>query len=392
MSRENIHQKIEYNNITEHYIDGKRKWRIRYIGKDGEPKFLTNKNKNNLKEEIVKQIEEDGFIKTNSNSWFYTQAYELWYNRQLYKEKNYGKPSKSCLRDYDSFYRNHIFPHFQSQDIRLIDKSIIRDFVDNLEKKVKDGQINSKTLSKIYNLFKTIIEYSVSKDEVNKNPCNSQDFLADIEIFNREFEPIDFDYWTIDKIVQLVESIPHPQVKLLFLIMLETACRPSEARGLARHHIHLDSNQGAYISINSAVKRDGSLGLPKTKGGTRDLIISSSLRDRLRKYIDQLPNSQNSLFKNDLDQYIALKVLISHLDKALAKMRLQLPINRKCYFFRHYTATLWAKNKKYTDPIDLANALGDKDINFVNRTYIKPYATKSLELDKCDWQNQQFNY
>jgi len=73
-------------------------------------------------------------------------------------------------------------------------------------------------------------------------------------------------------------------------------------------------------------------------------------------------------------------------------MRLQLPINRKCYFFRHYTATLWAKNKKYTDPMDLAKALGDKDINFVNRTYIKPYETKSLELDKSDWQNQQFNY
>ncbi len=392
MSQENTPQKIEYNNIEPVEIDGKTKWRIAYTGRDSKPKFLTRINKKDLKLAIVDKIEEEGFIKTNSKSWFYVQAYELWYNRQLYKEKNYGKPSKSCLKDYDSFYRNHIFPHFQSQDIRLIDKNNIVDFVDNLEEKVNNGQINSKTLSKIYNVFKTIIDYSVSKDKINKNPCNSQDFLSDIEIYNREFDPIDFDYWTIDKIVQLIELIPHVQVKLLFFIMLETACRPSEARGLARHHLHLDSNQGAYITINSAVKRNGTLGLPKTKGGKRDLIISSSLRDRLRKYVDELPKDQNSLFKSNLNQYIALKVLISHLDKALAKMRLQLPINRKCYFFRHYTATLWAKNKKYTDPMDLAKALGDKDINFVNRTYIKPYETKSLELDKSDWQNQQFNY
>jgi len=124
-------------------------------------------------------------------------------------------PPKVVLRDYDSFYRNHIFPHFQSQDIRLIDKSGIINFVDTLEDKVDNGQINSKTLSKIYNVFKTIIDYSVSKNKLNKNPCNSQDFLSDIEIYNREFEPIDFDYWTIEKIVQLIETNSSSSSKII---------------------------------------------------------------------------------------------------------------------------------------------------------------------------------
>ena len=237
-----------------------------------------------------------------------------------------------------------------------------------------------------------VIDYSTNKNKLHKNPCNSQDFLADIEIVEKEFEQIDFEYWTINRIVNLIENVYNPQVKLLFFIMLETACRPSEARGLVINNIHLTSNRGAYISIKSAVKRDGSLGLPKTKGGTRDLVISSSLKARLDEYISKLPKDQNSLFKGSTNEYITLKVLLTNLDKALKKLGEKLPVNRKCYFFRHYTATLWAKEKKYVDPMDLAKALGDKDINFVNRTYIKPYATKTLELEKSDWQNKQFNY
>ena len=391
MTKENI-EKIDYNNIEPIFIGGKKKFRFAYQGKDNKPKYLTRISKIKLKDAVVRHIEENGFIKTSTTSCFLYEAYNLWYKRQLYKEKNYAKPSKSCIKDYDSFYRCHILPHFQSQDLRLLDKKSIVDFVNALEDKVDEGQINSKTLSKIYNVFKVVLDYSVNKNKLHKNPCNSQDFLADIEIVEKEFEPIDFDYWTINRIVKLIESVYNPQVKLMFFIMLETACRPSEARGLIINNLHLTSNRGAYISIESAVKRDGSLGLPKTKGGTRDLVISSSLKDKLNEYVSNLPKDQNSLFKGNTNQYITLKVLLSNLDKALEKMGEKLPVNRKCYFFRHYTATLWAKEKKYVDPMDLAKALGDKDINFVNRTYIKPYATKTLELEKSDWQNNQFNY
>ena len=127
----------------------------------------------------------------------------------------------------------------------------IVDFVNALEDKVDEGQINSKTLSKIYNVFKVVLDYSVNKNKLHKNPCNSQDFLADIEIVEKEFEPIDFEYWTINRIVKLIESVYNPKVKLLFFIMLETACRPSEARGLIINNLHLTSNRGAYISIKS---------------------------------------------------------------------------------------------------------------------------------------------
>ena len=33
-----------------------------------------------------------------------------------------------------------------------------------------------------------VLDYSVNKNKLHKNPCNSQDFLADIEIVEKEFE------------------------------------------------------------------------------------------------------------------------------------------------------------------------------------------------------------
>ena len=47
-------------------------------------------------------------------------------------------------------------------------------------------------------------------------------------------------------------------------------------------------------------------------------------------------------------------------------------------------ATYWAWKKKYTDPQDLADALGDDDVNFVRRTYIKPYANTEMEKEITD--------
>ena len=35
-------------------------------------------------------------------------------------------------------------------------------------------------------------------------------------------------------------------------------------------------------------------------------------------------------------------------------------------------------------------SLGDDDVNFVRRTYIKPYANTEMEKEKSDWLNNQF--
>jgi integrase len=214
-------------------------------------------------------------------------------------------------------------------------------------------------------------------------------FLSDIVVVEKQQPKLDFDEWSLEKVQQLINHVDKNVMRLMFHIMLQTAARPSEVRGLSRENLKFKSNV-PYISITNAVKRNQSLGGTKTKSGTRDLTISSGLKDKILEHLNNIPETQTKLFINSKGNYMRLETLIRALDRATKSFGVELPIERKTYFFRHYMATYWAFKKKYTDPQDLANALGDKDVNFVNRTYIKPYANTEMEKEKSDWLNNQF--
>ena len=379
-------EKLEYNNISSVKINGKTKYRFQYKGADNKIKFITSINKKTLKPLVVKKIEKDGFKIIDFNFWSIEDAHKLWLNRQIYKETVYGKPSKSCIKDYNSMATYHVLPYFKNQDIRLIDKDLIKNFVTHLENK---KSINAKTLSKIFNVLSAILDYSASQDKIQRNVCKDMNFLSDIVVVEKQQPKLDFNDWTLEKVQQLINHVERDDMKLMFHIMLQTACRPSEIRGLNKSNLKFKSNV-PYISITNAVKRDQSLGSTKTKSGTRDLAISISLKDKILEHLNRLPETQTNLFLNSKGNFMRLETIIRALDRAIKSFGVELPIERKSYFFRHYMATYWSFKKKYTDPQDLANALGDMDVNFVNRTYIKPYANTEMEKEKSDWLNNQF--
>lgn len=379
-------EKIAYGNIVKVQNNGKTQYRFAYKGADNNVKFITSIKRKNLVPKVIKKVKTNGFKITDFSYWGIDDAYQLWYDRQIKKNIEYNKPSKSCIQDYNSFATYHILPFFYNQDARLIDKALVKSFVEFLENK---KSINAKTLSKVFNVLSAILDESAAKEKISRNVCKDLNYLADIVIVEKQQPRLDFDEWSLDKVQELINHVDKEDIKLMFSIMLQTAARPSEIRGLNKSHLKFKSNQ-PYISITNAVKRDKSLGKPKTLTGTRDLAISSSLKDKIQEHISKLPEDQNSLFLNSLGNYMRLETLIRALDRATNSFGVVLPIARKCYFFRHYMATYWAKEKKYTDPQDLANALGDKDVNFVNRTYIKPYANTEMEKEKSEWLNKQF--
>ena len=259
-------EKLEYNNISSVKINGKTKYRFQYKGADNKIKFITSINKKTLKPLVVKKIEKDGFKIIDFNFWGIEDAHKLWLDRQLYKEKEYGKPSKSCIKDYNSMATYHVLPYFKNQDIRLIDKDLIKDFVTHLENK---KSINAKTLSKIFNVLSAILDYSASQDKIQRNVCKDMNFLSDIVVVEKQQPKLDFNDWTLEKVQQLINHVERDDMKLMFHIMLLTACRPSEIRGLNKSNLKFKSNV-PYISITNAAKRDQSLGATKTKSGTRD--------------------------------------------------------------------------------------------------------------------------
>ena len=377
-------------NIKPTTKNGKRVWRYSYFGLDGKVKFISNKSKSVVETLATKKVNADGIYKTSSSQIFLSEANISFMQHQDYKRAE-SKIGTSTIDNYSSFYLNHILPYFGNVDIRLIDKDKVFSFVDFLKNKIVNKQINSDTVRKIFNTLSLIIQHQVDINKLSKNVCKDKDYLKTIVTSKKVAKPIDFDDWSLDKVANIVSDISNPMIQLMCMVMLETAARPSEVRALDRKSL-LFKNNIPMIRFDKAVKAKKKLGGTKTINGVRTMVISTALKDRLTNYLNTLPSKQNSLFLNSKAKYICIEAIISHLDRVLAKNRVQLPIDRKSYFFRHYTATYWAYTKKYTNALDLARALGDKDINFVQDTYIKPFQSNGDEVQNIDYQNKHYNW
>ncbi len=377
-------------NLRKTKKDGKKIYRYSYFGLDGKVKFISNKSKSVVETLAKEKVNDVGIYKTSSSQIFLSEANISFMQHQDYKRAE-SKIGTSTIGNYSSFYLNHILPYFGNVDIRLIDKDKVFSFVDFLKNKIVNKQINSDTVRKIFNTLSLIIQHQVDTNKLSKNVCKDKDYLKTIVTSKKVAKPIDFDDWSLDKVANIVSDISNPMVQTMCMVMLETAARPSEVRALDRKSL-LFKNNIPMIRFDKAVKAKKKLGGTKTVNGVRTMVISTALKDRLTNYLNTLPSKQNSLFLNSKGKYICIEAIISHLERALAKNRVQLPIDRKSYFFRHYTATYWAYTKKYTNALDLARALGDKDINFVQDTYIKPFQSNGDEVQNIDYQNKHYNW
>ena len=370
--------------------NGKRIYRFSYFGLDGKVKFISSKNKSVVEILAKEKIKDVGIFKTSASQIFLSEAYDSFIKHQKYKRAE-SKIETSSIDNYSSFYINHILKYFGNVDIRLIDKDKIFLFIDFLKNKIANNQINSDTARKIFNTFSLIVQHQVDINKLSKNFCKDKNYLKTIVTTKKTHRPINFNDWSLQTVSKIIDDISNPMVKIICMVMLETAARPSEVRALDRKSL-LFQNNIPMIRFDKAVKAKKKLGGTKTLNGVRNIVISTSLKDILVNYCNSLPEQQNSLFLNNKAKYICIEAIISHLERALAKNRVQLPINRKSYFFRHYTATYWAYTKKYTNALDLAKALGDKDINFVQNTYIKPFESDGDNVQNIDYQNKHYKW
>lgn len=384
-------------NIRPVYLNGKRRYRWKYIGDDTKPKSITKNTYKECKEKAEEKIQEVGFTKFDSQEVTLNEAYESFYKRLKYKIRE-GVIEVGHAKDYGSFYTNHILPYFNNVDIRKIGEQEINGFVKYLTDKLFSNDLKAKTIRKIFNTLSAILQNQVDPPnrKIKRNICKDANWMTMVVTSRTKPERIDFDYWNMDLIKKIIHNIPRYEVKLICKILLECALRPSEARCLTLDDLlNFDpsSNLPPIIDINKSVKSGTKkIGDPKTDNGFRQLVISNDLRDEINKYVKTLPKDQNYLFLDKTNSPIRLEAIIRGIDKSLNKLDLTLPIKRKGYFFRHYTASFWAYTSKYKNAIDLAKALGDKSIDFVQDNYIALYLKSEKEVENVDYQNKHFNW
>jgi len=369
---------------------GKKKvFRFDYYNAENKKRYLQAPSKPLLQIKINKKFKDKGFVKTKSEQVLVNEAQSDFINIKLANKRAAGKTQQSTIDDYVSFYDNHINPYFKDKDIRTITKFDVAKFVENLQEK----DITSKTVIKIFNHFKNIISYQVDRFKIENNICKEINYLTDVHIIEKEQQELNLNKWTLEIMQEIICKIDNPMIKLIFMILLETAARPSEIRALERENLLFLKSNSLKIDIVKAVKKGKKLGKTKTKKGKRKVDISPSLKDYIVDYLNTLPPLQDKLFLNTVGKYICIEALNKALINALKKMRpeyQQLPIPRKSYAFRHYRTTYFAAKGKFKNALELAHYIGDKDINFVNSTYIKPYEqeeVKSEFKENIIWKN-----
>ena len=306
---------------------GKRIWRFRYYGLDGQVKFISGKTKSAVELLAKEMVEEIGLTKTSSAQIFLSEAWIDFCQHCDYKI-SIGKIDKSTKDDYMSFYLNHLITFFTNTDIRLIDKHKLNDFVEYLKGKIRDKQFKSNTARKIFNTMSLILEHQVDIDKLGRNVCDDKNFLKTIIATKKKKAIIDFDEWSLELIANIIEDINRPMVKLMCKIMLETAIRPSECRALDRKSLLFKSNI-PMIRIDKAVKKGKHIGTTKTENGVRTLVISTKLKDLIIDHINTLPDHQDYLFFNNKGKFICVEQIIRGIEGALDKNKVQLPIDRK---------------------------------------------------------------
>lgn len=296
--------------------------------------------------------------------------------------------SKTTFKEYSEHYK-HIEKHCGDVDLTKVDVEYIADFV----KKIDDLDFDYK--KKIFHTFARIYDTQVGMAETDPFKVN---VFKTATFFKKEDAPkkkksgkIDFEEWNFDRIKTIISKIPSEPYQLMFKLMAETSCRPSEARAAQRKNFHFKRNIPVFEVTNS-VDYEKELAPPKTEAGYRELEISASLKDQLIDYMNSLPEDQQCIFLNSKGKFYDLKNMITCLDKAVESLNLKLPVARKTYFFRHWNVSYWCYQGKYTNPFDLATHMGDLDLKFINTNYIKKYSRSKESVKYSEHQNNNYKW
>ena len=298
------------------------------------------------------------------------------------------KFTKTTFKEYKEHFK-HIKKHCGNVDLTKINISYIADFL----KKIVDLKIDYK--KKIFHTFSRIYNTQVGlgdTDPLTINVFKTATFFKDDEKSEPITHPkINFDVWNFDRINTIISKVPLIPYQLMFKLMAETSCRPSEARAAQRKNFHFKRNIPVF-EITNSVDYEKCLAPPKTKAGYRELEISAILKDQLIDYMNTLPENQECIFLNTKGKFYDLKNMITCLDKSVESLNLKLPVARKTYFFRHWNASYWCYHGKYTNPSDLAMHMGDLDVKFINTTYIKKYAVSKESVRYSEHQNNHYKW
>lgn len=221
---------------------------------------------------------------------------------------------------------------------------------------------SEKYIKTNYTLLRDIFKTAQLDERINKDPAAGLTMpKGKEEVRRRSLTQHETDIF--------MEAIEGSEIELLCKIMYYCGLRPGEALALTWQDIDLRSKT---ISVDKALKKDGTIGAPKTSAGKRKVPIPEDFASELKKPPKSKDKRVVELAARTANtKWSELRDRMCELDPSLPKDELQL------YMLRH---TYCTNLEKAGVPINIAKVLmGHSSIQMTSRIYTH-FDDQTMEL------------
>lgn len=341
----------------------KSKKRIRErIDTSGGIRWVTGASRKEIEErkrEIIENEFRNGLLEvTKSIPQFqpYAEAYIARYKQR--------KIAANTLVGYRGYLKNHLFPMFGIIQIDKITVNSVQDFM-LLE---TDRGCAKATIDKVMQLFSQIMDSAIEDEYIIRNPCKSK------RLYNPSEKQKKIKAYTAGiykRIEGLLPYAAHENDRLYLGLCLYTGLRQGEIIALRWEDVDFPAG---FIHVQHTVqyagKNVGTLKIPKTENGFRDVPIMRQLKNLLIQF--QKPEGfilggQRQVGQDMLMTHQAVKSMDMRINDLLKANEINEPFYS--HRMRHTVLTL-LNNSRLADDKSLQAWAGHQDAAFTRRQYM----------------------
>ncbi len=256
---------------------------VYFKDKHGKTKRKKVENKDWKKKDAL-QAERDFLLTVNEgiSTITYSELFNLYINERKNKIKN------KSIYNITMMNQKHIDPVFGKMQMRKISVGYIEKWQNEL---INSGYSN-KYIYKIQEQLKTVINYGLRYEHIEKNP-----FKVPIVQNKNEFKR-EMLFWEKEEFDTFIKVVDDPVFLALFSLLYWTGMRIGEAQALQIKDIDFDNNTISISKTYNAIHKE--LTTPKTSNSYRTVSITNKLTSLLKDVVE----SYKSYYGFDGDMFV----------------------------------------------------------------------------------------
>ena len=313
-------------------------------------------------------------LSTLADKWLESKKYSL---------------KESTLSRYKQQLDWYILPKLGKYPIDSLGADILQKFINEIYQnpptvKNKGQPLSPKTIRNIYFNLKTILDYGVTLNLLNSNPC--------CKVVLPKVEKPDIQAFDEEEIKKILNCAKDTDLFFPIYLLLNTGMRRGELLGLRWKDVHIDNSDNTINIIQTRISVEGKeiIDTPKSRSSKRTIKLGLSAKKRFLDYRlwcrKVLLKHGKSISPND---YVIIRSdgTTDSPDNFSRRWRYFLKKNNirplKLHCLRHTCATMLLKGN--IDVKTISSRLGHADTNLVLNTYGHTLDSMSqLAADKID--------